>query len=58
MGEQGQVAILGSGHRNPFARSYDNNDYPITFDSLRLKHPKVGPDKLKEFAAAKAALVK
>jgi hypothetical protein len=29
-----------------------------TLDSLRLKYPKVGPDKLKELAAATAALVK
>jgi len=29
-----------------------------TLDSLRLKYPEVGPDKLKELAAARAALVK
>jgi hypothetical protein len=29
-----------------------------TLDSLRLKCPEVGPDKLKELAAARAALVK
>jgi hypothetical protein len=29
-----------------------------TLDSLHLKHPEVGPDKLKELAAARAALVK
>jgi hypothetical protein len=29
-----------------------------TLDSLHLKYPEVGPDKLKELAAAKAALVK
>ncbi len=29
-----------------------------TLDSLHLKYPDVGPDKLKEFAAARAALVK
>jgi hypothetical protein len=29
-----------------------------TLDSLDLKHPEVDPDKLKELAAARAALVK
>jgi hypothetical protein len=29
-----------------------------TLDSLDLKYPEVGPDKLKELAAARAALVK
>jgi hypothetical protein len=29
-----------------------------TLDSLHLKYPEVGPDKLKELAAARAALVK
>jgi hypothetical protein len=29
-----------------------------TLDSLRLKYPEIGPDKLKELAAARAALVK
>jgi hypothetical protein len=29
-----------------------------TLDSLHLKSPEVGPDKLKELAAARAALVK
>jgi len=29
-----------------------------TLDSLHLEYPEVGPDKLKELAAARAALVK
>ena len=29
-----------------------------TLDSLDLKYPEAGPDKLKELAAARAALVK
>jgi hypothetical protein len=29
-----------------------------TLDSLNLKYPEVGPDKLKELAAARTALVK
>jgi hypothetical protein len=29
-----------------------------TLDSLNLTYPEVGPDKLKELAAARAALVK
>jgi hypothetical protein len=29
MGEQRQMAIFGSRHRDPFAGSYDNNGYPI-----------------------------
>jgi hypothetical protein len=29
-----------------------------TLDSLHLKYPEVGPDKLKELAAARAASVK
>ena len=29
-----------------------------TLDSIRFKYPQVGPDKLKELAAARAALVK
>lgn len=29
-----------------------------TLDSLNLKYPEVGPDKLKELAPARAALVK
>jgi hypothetical protein len=29
-----------------------------TLDSLHLKYPEVGPDKLEELAAARAALVK
>ena len=29
-----------------------------TLDSLHLKHPEVGPDKLKELAAPRAALGK
>jgi len=39
------------------ARRRRGGDHP-TLDSLHLKYPEVGPDKLKELAAATGALVK